>query len=300
MKKIFIFSHALEIGGAEKALLGLLETIDTTNYQVDLFLMRHHGELLRYIPKEINLLPESKQYSCLAIPIADVIKKGQIRVALGRLKGKRAAAKQVKKLDAGDNDIGLEYSHKFTAKYMPIISRKEYDIAISFLTPHYFVAEKVNAKKKIAWIHTDYSKVQTDIDSQLKMWEPYDYIASISNQAAEEFKKVFSPLADKVFTMENIIPMEYLNKLVDAFSVKKEMPEDGSVKLLSVGRFCFAKNFDSIPEICSMLIDKGINVRWYLIGFGSDEQLIRNRIAEFNMEDHVIVLGKRENPYPYF
>jgi dTDP-4-amino-4,6-dideoxygalactose transaminase len=54
----------------------------------------------------------------------------------------------------GDNDVALEYSYKYTLPYMPQISNKEYDLAISFLTPHYFVAERVDAKKKIAWIHT--------------------------------------------------------------------------------------------------------------------------------------------------
>lgn len=50
-EKILIVTHAMEIGGAETALLGLLETIDTEGYEVDLFLMRHKGELLKYIPE---------------------------------------------------------------------------------------------------------------------------------------------------------------------------------------------------------------------------------------------------------
>ena len=61
MKKILIFSHALELGGAERALLGLLEALDTSEYQVELFLMRHEGELMKYIPKNIRLLPEKLQ-----------------------------------------------------------------------------------------------------------------------------------------------------------------------------------------------------------------------------------------------
>ena len=61
VKRILIFSHAMEIGGAERALIGLLETMDTTKYQVDLFLMRHEGELMKYIPEGICLLPENRQ-----------------------------------------------------------------------------------------------------------------------------------------------------------------------------------------------------------------------------------------------
>ena len=39
-KRIFIMSHALELGGAERSLIGLLDAIDTQKYEVDLFLMR--------------------------------------------------------------------------------------------------------------------------------------------------------------------------------------------------------------------------------------------------------------------
>ena len=299
MKKILIVSHALELGGAEKALLGLLETIDTTKYQVELFLMRHQGDLLKYIPDNIRLLPESPDCSSLTVPLAQTIKNIQLKMCWDRIKGKLKARKRIHSLNLGKNDVQLEYSHKYTVKHMPCID-ENYDLAISFLTPHYFVAQKVIATKKIAWIHTDYSQIQVDYDSQLKMWEPYDYIASISDQAAEEFIKVFPSLSDKVFTMENVMPMVYLDKLVNEFSVEDEMPDDDSVKLLSVGRFCTAKNFDNVPEICGLLINKGIKVKWYLIGFGGDEQLIRDKIAEFNMQENVIILGKKANPYPYF
>ena len=87
--------------------------------------------------------------------------------------------------------------------------------------------------------------------------------------------------------------------LEDAIDVSSEMPDDGRIKLLSVGRFCEAKNFDSIPAICKMILAKGLNIVWYIIGFGGDEPLIRRRIAEEGVEASVIVLGKRENPYPY-
>ncbi len=298
-KRIIIVSHALELGGAERALLGLLENFDTTKYEVDLFLMRHSGEMMNSIPNDIHLLPEIPQYACLAVPIIDVIKNLHLVTAFNRWRGKRAAIKRVTELDLGDNDVAIEYSHKYTLNNMPKISDKKYDVAISFLTPHYFVANKVYAKKKIAWIHTDYSKVQVDRESQIHMWEPYDSIVSISEQAAEEFKKIFPTLSSKVTTVENMLPMRYISELANAFSVSNEMPNDGRVKLLSIGRFCYAKNFDNIPDICKRLLDKGIDCTWYIIGFGGDEELIKARIKEFGVQDNVLILGKKANPYPY-
>ena len=300
MKKILIFSHALEIGGAERALLGLLHSIDYKKYQVDLFLMRHQGELFKYIPKEVNVLPEIPEYTCLAVPIMDVIKKKKFNVAWGRLVSKVKAQKYVKDNDLNqDNIVGLEYSHKYTLFAMPKVSETEYDLAISFLIPHYFVAERINAKKKIAWIHTDYSQLDMNVNSELEMWSSYDYIASISEACTNGFCKKFPSLKSKIVQIDNIISPELIKKQAEIMDVSDEMPNNCTINILSVGRFCYAKNFDNVPEICKRIVDQGINVKWYLIGFGSDEPLIKEKIEEYKMQNYVIILGKKNNPYPY-
>lgn len=48
-----------------------------------------------------------------------------------------------------------------------------------------------------------------------------------------------------------------------------------------------------MPAICSCLLKKGFKVKWYIIGFGGDEELIRQKIAEERMEEYVILLGKK-------
>jgi len=57
MKHILFFTHGLELGGAERALIGLLHSLDYAQVQVDLFLMHHGGELMGHIPEQVNLLP---------------------------------------------------------------------------------------------------------------------------------------------------------------------------------------------------------------------------------------------------
>lgn len=70
-------------------------------------------------------------------------------------------------------------------------------------------------------------------------------------------------------------------------------------RLLSIGRFCEAKNYDNVPDICKRIIESECDIKWYIIGYGGGESLIRQKIAEAGMQDHVIILGKKENPYPY-
>ena len=298
-KKILIVSHAMEIGGAERALLGLLENIDTNTYDVDLFLLRQEGELMKFIPDNINLLPEIPQYTVLARPMIQTIKEGHILLTAARLYGRKKAEQYVKKEKLKENDVAIEYSHKYTKKFMPLIQKNiEYDLAISFLTPHYFVTEKVKAKRKIAWIHTDYSVVKVDRKSQLQMWSAYDYIASISENVTESFLRVFPELKEKVVLIENILPKTLIKKQADS-SIDGDMKPGKSVCLLSIGRFSYPKNFDNVPDICRRIRNQGIDVKWYLIGYGGEEALIRKKIEEAGMQEYVIILGKKENPYPY-
>lgn len=299
MKHILIFSHALELGGAERALIGLLHALDYSRVEVDMFLMRHSGEMMSHIPPQVHLLPEKPQYASLAIPIKNVLKKGQFGVALGRLVGKQRAKLRERKLGITcSSAVGLEYSHKYTRAFMPPVGRREYDLAISFLTPHYFVTEKVSAKKKIAWIHTDYSKICVDRESELQMWASYDHIASISDTVSECFCQTFPELRERLVKIENILPASIIRRSILA-KCPADMPDDGSIRLLSVGRYCEAKNFDNVPDICRRIRETGLDVKWYIIGFGREEDLIRRRIGELAMDGHVILLGKRENPYPY-
>ncbi len=299
-KKILIVSHAMELGGAERSLLGLLGAMDYQKYEVDLFLLRHEGELLPFIPKEVHLLPVIPEYTVLARPMIHTLKEGHIFLTAARMFGKLKAAGYDRRYGYQDSGVALEYSHKYTCKWMPDIQPDtEYDLAISFLTPHYFVAEKVCAKKKLAWIHTDYQKIGIDRISELKMWNRMDCIASISDAVTDSFTKVFPELKEKIILIENILPVKLIEAQADAFCVKDEMPIDGCINLLSIGRFCEAKNFDNVPDICRSILEQGVKVRWYLIGYGGDEALIRSKIAEAQMEDDVILLGKKENPYPY-
>ena len=75
--------------------------------------------------------------------------------------------------------------------------------------------------------------------------------------------------------------------------------EAGETVLLSVGRFCEAKNFEAIPKICTVLLKRGLSVKWYILGYGDRETQIREAIQAVHMEDFVVLLGKKENPYPY-
>lgn len=300
--RIFIAMHYMEIGGAETALIGLLNALDPNRVEVDLFLHDHRGEMMQFIPEWVNLLPQIPKYSVLERPIVELVKRGFWGIAAARLWAKCLSQKVYKRSGSKlENNGGLDKMSKYTTPLLPKINPSmTYDLAISFLTPHRIVAEKVKAKKKIAWIHTDYTRVWVDAEEELKVWQKYDYVASISGDVTNTFLQVFPTLAPKIVEIENILSSSFVRKRAELQDVNKEIRHEGAITLLSVGRFSDAKNYDNVPDICKRLINETkLNIKWYIIGYGGDEALIRQKIKEAGMEEHVILLGKRSNPYPY-
>ena len=303
-KRIFISMHYMEIGGAEMALVGLLQALDYTKYDVDLFLHAHRGEMMQFIPKEVNLLPEIKEYAHIECPMKQALLDGCWGVLYGRLKAKWLTKRYRRRKCVTETAAGLQYVADCVLPFLPSLHQYGvYDLAISFLNPHNYVVDKVRAKKKICWIHTDYTRIDISVDQELPVWNAYDHIISISSDVTKTFLQVFPSLSGKIVEMENILSPVFVRKRAELISkneVEKEIPqEEGVIRLLSVGRFCEAKNYDNVPDICHHIVENGVDIRWFLIGFGGDEALIRQKIEEAGIQDYVIILGKKSNPYPY-
>jgi len=299
MKKIFVTMHSLEIGGAERSLIGLLDSLDYSKYEVDLLLYLHQGDFFYLIPNEVNLLPFDDRFSFLMKPIKEAFLSRKMGTVCARLLGKAVSSYYTRLKNFRDGCyISKQYGHKYAQRFLPKINKK-YDLAISFLDPHYYVANNVDAKIKMAWLHTDFSIIDVNKKSDLAMWNYFNYIVTVSDSCREPFVKLHPEIAQKTITIENILSPLFVAQQADV-DVSKEMPdEDGVIKLCTVGRFSHAKGLDNAVLICKKLVDMGCNVKWYVIGYGGDEPIMRAKIKETGMEDRFIILGKKTNPYPY-
>ena len=305
-KRILFVMHYLEIGGAETALIGLLNAIDYSRYDVDLFLHSHRGEMMAFIPHEVNLLPENPLYAQIERPMKAVLRDGYLRIVIARLLAKIKTKRYLLTHKAFESAAGLQYTADSVTPILPDINAGvEYDLAVSFLCPHNIVRDKVRAKKKVCWIHTDYSVIAINANQELPVWSAFDNIVSISEDVTKTFKQVFPSLEQKIVKIENILSPLFVRKRADEFDAFADLSHfnDGAqdaVLLLTIGRFSPPKNLVNVPCICRRIIEiLGKPVFWFIIGYGSEEELIRRRIAECEMERNVIILGKKNNPYPY-
>ena len=345
--RIFIAIHYMHLGGAETSLIGLLQALDPQKADVNLFVYSHEGEMMKLIPSYINLLPENPTWSMFEKPLKEVLKKGYLRMFFARMWAKFRMWNYVRKNNPMDNSALLGYVGEEVNKVLSDLHHLgEYDLAISFLTPHNFVLEHVTAKKKICWIHTDYTHVDVNADLELPVWSAYDQIISISDDVTNTFLQIFPSLKDKIAVIENILSPEFVrgrsneavrfddfekascqddelssSRVVEsssckdikqlslqaiesssAFSTSRPLNDSISARplvLLTIGRFSEAKKLEEIPAICRGIIEAGVNVRWYIIGYGGSDDYIRREIEREGMQEHVFLLGKKENPYPY-
>ena len=301
MKHVLFVIHYLELGGAEMSLIGLLNSIDYSTTDVDLFLYSHRGELMEYIPPQVSLLPEIPEYAQIERPMKEVLKDGYLRIVWARLKAKWQFARYCREKHPRDGNAIFGYVAKNVTPLLPAINpEKMYDLAVSYLTPHDIVLEKVFAREKVCWVHTDYTTIDVNASLELSVWSQYDHVVSISEAVSEAFLSCFPSLKDKIILFPNIVSSKFVRERAEAFDAEPEMPrKEGLIRLLSVGRFSGQKNFDNVPDICRRIREKGVDICWYLIGFGGDEKLIRQKIADAGMVDYVRILGKKANPYPY-
>jgi glycosyltransferase involved in cell wall biosynthesis len=295
-KKILIVSYGMEIGGIERSLIGLLDAFDYTKYDVDLFLFAHEGEFKHLLNQNVNLLPEIEMMSYIKKPIIEVFKDQHFKLGIIRLYAKLKAS-IIQKIFKKPGSL-MSRVWRISNHYFPDINKK-YDLALGFQIPFDYILNHVKASRTIGWVHTDYSNVEIDVEYELKNWKQLDYIAAVSSECKNTFNTIFPSLIEKTIVIENILDPQFVMEQANALNVLNEMPVDGSVRLCSVGRFCEAKAFDEAIIACKKMIDLNYDLKWYIIGYGPDEELLRRMVADNQLENHFILLGKKENPYPY-
>lgn len=295
-KKLLFVIPALDLGGAEKSFVNLLNAIDFKRYEVDVFLMTRTGVFLDFIPKEVNILQQSQHFSDFSISysqsILKFLKERQISLVFYKILF-TICSRRIK-----NPVIKEQKMWKYLKHFFPL-QPKKYDVAISYLekTSGYYVTEKTDAVKKIGWIHTDLEALGIDFDIENKYLESFDYLVTVSAGLSERLGKKIPAFKSKIRTIENINSQ----KIISALSEEKIdflFPEN-TVNILYVGRLAQEKGLFNALDAMEILIKKDYKINWYLIGSGNKHNEIQESAVAKGIGDKVHFLGVRNNPYPY-
>jgi glycosyltransferase involved in cell wall biosynthesis len=296
--RLFVNMHYMELGGAERALLGLLNAIDTSKVDVDLFLNQHTGDFMPQIPSKINLLPEIPAYSAIERSMKTVLREGHWGVICGRIIGRIKYKRYLRSVGKRRDGSATQYVFDGVSPFLPSLKYLgHYDLAISFLDPPHIVQDKVDASLRMEWIHTDWTTVEVNEKLVEPRWRRNDFIVSISEAVTVQFLKRFPQFKDKIIEIHNILSPAFVRSQALLEEGMSEFNPEG-VTLCSVGRIAYLKNFDNIPHIAKIMKDRGLKFHWFVVGPGNHESI--DMTIHYNrVEDCVHFVGPKTNPYPW-
>lgn len=290
-KKIVFVTKRMIMGGIEKSLISLIENLPTNEFDVTILVMEPGGELLDQIPREVTVKHLFGSEKTALRRIWKYAKNGKYTLAF-------KTGFYTLLLKRGPKS-GYE-ENMYYSKMLPIENTK-YDLAIAYYIPTSFpvvyVMKNINAKKKAAWIHGDVTKYGRSLPKYKEFYERYDNIFGVSNYTVEKFREMFLDLKGKTSVFYNILD----KRKMELFAANDDSYGDHfeGFRILTVGRLETEKGQDLIPKVLSRLLSEGYHIRWYCIGDGEMRSQLENLIKEYHLEENLILLGTKDNPYPF-
>lgn len=200
--------------------------------------------------------------------------------------------------------LGLDIDSLFFRMADKKLRLYDFDAIVCFSEEMAAYCSKLPAKKKIAWIHCDYSRHLAISESKTEeraAYGRYDKIVCVSNFVKDVFSELYPQYADKVYAIHNVINVEDIRKKAQETIDDSRFITD-NFTIVSCGRLDPVKQFSLIPGLAAQLKDKGAKpFKWYIIGggFTEEQNRIEAEITKYHMEDVVILLGSKTNAYPY-
>lgn len=294
-KKVLFLIHTLQVGGAEKVLVNLVNNMDKSKFDVTVMTVINTGAFRYELNDDVNY----KYIYSLPFFNNKTKRSKNTNDKSGNLYNKTSKIKRI-----------LANCYKLFWKYASIKSiykhhiKEKYDVEVAFL-------EGVSAKiishsnnedsKKICWIHVDLlNECKTEgffknYNNEKECYERFDEIIGVSEHVKSQFIKKFNTDENKVKVAYNPIDSDFIEKqsLIPVEDVKKS-----KFTILSIGRLSKQKGFDRLLNIVKKLNLDGFEFELWIIGVGDEEASLKKFIVD-NSLNNVKMLGYKKNPYPY-
>ena len=269
MKRIAFFCYDQQMGGIQKSLINLLDNLDYTKYEVDLYLFnREDSFFVNTINKKVNIIYLNvglyhKVFNCIPFGL---VKKIKLKVR-----------------------------------------KTEYDYAVDFDSYQALTASaclQVNAKKRIMWIHNDvYLKYQGELKYRIyhmfmkHKYQYFDKFVGVSDGIIGPFKALNGTANKEMLVIPNYIDTVEIYK---KSKIKPNFKVDKNVyNLVTVGRLTYQKGFDILINEYKKIIDKCDKKEYhlYIIGDGEEKNSLMRLVQKHKLTNDVTFLGSLANPY---
>jgi len=298
MKKKLLFAiDSLDCAGAEKSLVTLLGLLDYSKYDVDLMLFAHGKELEKLVPSEVNILKPQDYTEFTNLSIRKMLTYSLKNLTFKFLYARLSYSLMLRMKQYNN----IQKARLFWNSVAPVIESNdiEYDVAISYAqgVPTFYIADKVKAKKKMAWVNVSYRLNDKERLFQKTYYDEFNNIVAVSKSTKDIFLENYPIYDSKTVVVHDINNPELINEMSKIGEGFRDN-FDG-LRILTIGRLARQKGYDIAIDTCRMLKERGIHFRWYVLGKGPLEEEIKALIEKHGLQDHFILLGVEPNPYPY-
>lgn len=272
------------IGGSTTALISLLHSLDKHQYEIDLILYENRGPLMSSLPTGINILPQAKSRTTFNLLTFFLDIKLWKAIFYKYIKRQKGPAMQL------ISQCRLHFSRKI---------KKNYDIIVGFLEcwPTYYIASsRVNGKKRIAWIHTDYKAAgfKSSIDS--RYFSQINNLIVVSNAGLISLKGLFPHLSQRMQTIENLVVKDFLVNM--SLKEKVSYKSIGLAFVVVCRMDIYVKGLDRLLEIFKRLDQEKYSFSCHFIG-NDESGAFQSLLARYSFQNQIKFLGPSLNPYPY-
>lgn len=287
-KKIIFRSGSLRMGGLERVLIEVLQTINKEKFDIYLVIDDDCGKeniFEKDIPKDIpyfflkpeKLIRETEKYK--------EKKKNIIYKLMYNLMMEKENKVMYRNMQRILKDIG------------------EIDVIVDFDAGASKYIEKLDIKKKIVWIHNsipNLKKKEGKIKRFGKRLEKYDRVVAICDEMKEEIENIYPNLKGKVSRIYNPFNFERIEKLMEderelTKEQKKMLNEDYCIAIARLDNV--QKDFLTLVRAYKFVKESGIQDKLYIVGDGPSKEEIINEIKKLSLEENIKLIGLSKNPY---
>ena len=265
MTKLLFLIHTLGGGGAEKALVNLVNHLDSSKYDITVETMFDDGVNAKSLKPHIHYI--SKHAPC----------------------------------PKGISKILRFFPSNILHHYF--IGKAHYDVLIAYMHGAPVKVISGNKKtKKIAWLHNGNPETSTmfscwfSISNAIKAYRFCDAIAGVCKSVSDAFAE-YTGISENVKVVYNTLDTDYI---YSSAKIQSNIIFDNDyINIVSTGRLVKEKGYTRLINIFNRLKNEKYPIRLYLIGSGSEEANLRNQVSSLGLEDVVLFLGFQENPYQF-
>ena len=163
--------------------------------------------------------------------------------------------------------------------------------------------DKIETSRKIVWIHNSIpslKKKRDKIERFGKRLACYDKVVAICDEMKIELENIYPYLKNKVIRIYNPFNFERIENLsLDMSEISLEEQKLLNEKyMIAISRLDnVQKDYSTLLKAMKILKERKINEKLYIVGDGPSKVEIEEEIKRLELEESVIILGRKKNPY---